>query len=269
MWDSDEFQEDSRGSSVEKWEIAGSGETLIAYLRGPGAAAGHVESIYRAVGLRKRPLATGESPQWTHSLEFPNEIRDRVSRALSFLSDKLLIPVAPPLRCLFALGFYKSPEPGVDPMRWPNAPAGDLVHRAKYRSDDAAFDSLVASLSAVIRAHPWYGKHGDLVVSVPGHAEGFRFGERLAESVADSVGRPLVKIVARSETRTEAKSASRAELDLSHEFSITEDVSGKVVILIDDVYMTGRTLKNAAAVLSDSGARAVLGLVAARTMKAS
>ncbi len=265
----DAFAEDSRGSSIESFDIVAHGPAAIAYMRGPRAAADQIKSVFRTDGLVTRTLAESEQPQWTHSFEFPVESSERVRRALAFFSEILIIPIQPPLRSLIALGFYKNPKLGQAPNDWENAPAGDMINRAKYQSDDAAHRKLIDELVRVVKRHRWYSTHGQVVVSVPGHQSvNSSYGERLAEGVARELGRPLVKIRALSDSRPAAKSAARAELDLSHEFEVAGDVVGKVVILVDDVYMTGRTMNNAAAALADSGARAVLGLVGARTMKA-
>ncbi|MBI4897078.1 MAG: hypothetical protein HY827_01765 [Actinobacteria bacterium] len=270
MLDLDVFQENGRGSSIESFDFLKRNGVAVAYMRGPQAIAAHLESVYRRRGLRERRLTEGEHPRWTHSFVVPEVIVDGVERAMSFFSEILIIPSEPPLKSLIALGFYKAPRPGQPAMEWENAPAGALVNRAKYQRDDAAFSELVDALTRVIRRHPWYAFFGEMVVSVPGHRADVRsFGERIAAAVALAIDRPLLPISAVTRVRPEAKSASRAEMDLSHQFVVDGEVAGKVVILIDDVYMTGRTMKNAAAALSDSGARLVLGLVAARTMKAS
>ncbi|MBI2692592.1 MAG: hypothetical protein HYX29_11690 [Solirubrobacterales bacterium] len=265
------FFPDGRGDPLERFEWADSDEksaTLL--LRGPSAVATQLKLCFGASGIERRELEPADSPDWTHRFEVPTELVEDVQPMLELLSRTLLIPCEAPMYALIALGFYKDPRSSSNSMEWNNAPAGELIARAKYAKDAGKLDELVTELADVIETHPLYADHGQAVISVPGHRSAqVSFSEVLAAAVAERTQLPLVKVSGQSAERPQAKSEERANLDLSHEFVVEGDISGKVVIVVDDVYMSGKTMKNIAAVLSDSGARAVIGLVGARTLKAS
>lgn len=139
--------------------------------------------------------------------------------------------------------------------------------RGKYGGFAKEGLQLAAELSDVIRRHPTYNA-ADAIVLVPGSTPR-RFGERLASAVSKNTGKPLLRTKAVHAERLEAKNAEIAgSADLASKFTIEGgDVEGRSVVIVDDVYKTGRTMRAVAKVARAAGATEVYGLVGARTMR--
>jgi phosphoribosylpyrophosphate synthetase len=131
-----------------------------------------------------------------------------------------------------------------------------LVRAAKYGTDtdptSAATELLAGRLALVIGHSAAFHKATD-VVAVPS-------AHRLTPD--------LTRELARRENLSMAIRL-RAPNGESDGFKVDGDANGKTVVLIDDVYRTGRTFDDAAAALKGAGADCVLGLVATCTFTAS
>jgi ComF family protein len=124
---------------------------------------------------------------------------------------------------------------------------------------------LVSALPPDLRA--------DCVVAMPMHwrkkwERGFNQAELLARPVAKRLGIRLASNLQRARyTRSQAGLSERERRDnLRHSFVVRrpEDISGKRVLLVDDVYTTGSTLRAAARALKEAGAARIDALTLAR-----
>jgi predicted amidophosphoribosyltransferase len=187
---------------------------------------------------------------------------------LGLLTGVLTLTQQTGIAAATALAFYKDPDSHDDPMQWMNTEAGQAIYRAKYCGDSDAFHSLKAKLVSVIQTHSLYAG-ADVIGSIPGHdATKVSFGEKLAQGVSELTGKPLAIGRAVNESRPASKArASDEVIDLADEFYFGLDVTDQSVILVDDVFRTGETMRAAAAAARTAGATAVLGLVGARTMR--
>jgi predicted amidophosphoribosyltransferase len=129
------------------------------------------------------------------------------------------------------------------------------LHRAKYRRKEKDVNSISSELAEIIVSHPLYEK-AELIAVVSGrrHDCSFRLGSKVSHLVAKKC------ITLAMQNRCEADSR----------FLLTEPdlVMDREVILIDDVYRTGDTLRDAAQVLRRAGARQILGLTCTCTVSA-
>lgn len=100
-------------------------------------------------------------------------------------------------------------------------------------------------------------------------SRGFNQAELLAKEVARYFNLPMVPnaLTRNKETKpqTELKSLEERFSNLKESFSASDDkiISGKNILLIDDVSTSGATLNAAAAALKKSGAKKIIALVAA------
>lgn len=146
----------------------------------------------------------------------------------------------------------------------------EAVHHLKYKGRTALAKPLGNLMAAYWRQHPM---PAEVVVAVPLHAtrlreRGYNQAALLARELARQVGLTV------KEGTLERKRATAPQVDLSAQqrrenvrdaFSCRDDeLSGKRVLLVDDVCTTGATLEACAVALRENGARSVQALTLAR-----
>jgi predicted amidophosphoribosyltransferase len=173
-----------------------------------------------------------------------------------------------------ALDWYKDPVQGTDPRSWPNTQAGELVSSGKYRyrqqagPQEAAGRALAAMLCDAIYRHAVLGC-ATVILNVPGHdSTRLSFGSRLAATVARDTGKPMSRVMTRSAYRPESKfGGTELARMLEDEFSVSEQVRSQSVLIVDDVIRSGTSMAAVAKAARASGARQVLAICAARTIR--
>lgn len=169
-----------------------------------------------------------------------------------------------------------SPLPsGLVQVEWCSAftgPARAAIHALKYDGERRLVEPLGAAMAQRWRAA---GIGGDLLAAVPVHAQrrrerGFDQAELLAREVGRRLGLPFVPVLdraARTSAQHQLGRTARAG-NVGGAFAVSDrmraQVTGRWVILVDDVMTTGATLNACATVLVASGARAVSALTLAR-----
>jgi ComF family protein len=148
-----------------------------------------------------------------------------------------------------------------------------LIHLFKY----AKVETLGQPLSRfLLQALPLEANF-DLIIAMPMHwrkrwERGFNQAELLAAPVARRYGLPLANNLRRARyTRSQAgltESGRRENLRGSFRLHRPEQIKGKRILLIDDVFTTGSTLRAAAAILKSAGAAHVAALTLARVDRA-
>lgn len=105
----------------------------------------------------------------------------------------------------------------------------------------------------------------DIIVPVPmskrsRRKRGYNQSELIAETVGAETGIPVKCIVRKVRDTKEQKTLGRAgrKLNLKDAFEITGNISGKRILLIDDICTTGSTLSEIAVMLRKNGAEDVL-----------
>lgn len=154
-------------------------------------------------------------------------------------------------------------------------PLQNAIHRLKYQNDLGMGEYMSKFLSQVFSDTNW---NVDLVTPVPLGVErlkerGYNQAMLLARPFAWNVGLPhrpraLQRI---RETRSQVKlSLSERRENVAGAFQAEpEIVSGKSVLVIDDVTTTGSTLDACAAALHRANARLVYGLTLARAVRSN
>jgi ComF family protein len=148
-------------------------------------------------------------------------------------------------------------------------PLRNLIHLFKY----AKVESLACPLSRLlIRSLPLEQRF-DIVLAMPMHwrkrwERGFNQAELLAKPVAKRYGLKLATNLRRKRhTKAQAgltEAQRRENARGSFLIKRPEELQGKRVLLIDDVFTTGATLRAAAAALKKAGAAHVSALTLAR-----
>ncbi|MEK7851725.1 MAG: ComF family protein [Deltaproteobacteria bacterium] len=144
------------------------------------------------------------------------------------------------------------------------------IQRFKYKKDTTysrALGSIISSYSKL--------KDFDMVVPVPLHIKrlrerGFNQSLLLARVVGKRY-RIIVDPFALKRTRwTEPQvnlSGKERKLNVKGAFEVRKDVKGKRILLVDDVYTTGATVRECSKILKKSGAKDICVLTLARTVE--
>ena len=149
---------------------------------------------------------------------------------------------------------------------------GGAVRNFKYNKDLHAGWVLAKLLYDHLVSVPW-ASDLEVLVPIPSHwtaawSKGFSPTKLLCERVSQSSLIPMMPVLRRAEFRRPQvglSAAARSE-NIKGAFAIVErlPIKGATVCLIDDVMTTGATLREAARVLLDAGAKKVYGAVLAR-----
>jgi predicted amidophosphoribosyltransferase len=187
----------------------------------------------------------------------------------------LCLPSPPNVDFAFALDWYKKPEEDVDPNYWENTPTAQLVSSGKYRyKNNGDMQSrvglqLVDLMCGVIERHGILTQ-ATVVLDIPGHdSTRVSFGSRIASTIAHRRGIPMIKVAAKSKFRPEAKNLeiSRRLNSLDDEFTVPQRLDGQRVLIADDVFRSGTSMRAVASAAHDVGATRVYGICGVRTMR--
>lgn len=150
-------------------------------------------------------------------------------------------------------------------------------HRARKAVLQLKYGCLVypADAFALMISEKLAGVSADLIVPIPSsrasiRKRGFATAELIGKTVSMRTGLPMVKALGANRNKKEQKglSARNRLINAQSAFFIKSgfDLSGKTVVLLDDVCTTGATLSAAAKLLLDAGAKEVIAAVFAKTM---
>lgn len=171
--------------------------------------------------------------------------------------------------------YWTAPRAGLASEVPTRTEVGELVHRAKDSSDEAAAAELgrrlacLASRSLLPPAGPV-----PLVVGVPSHpAPHVDLPAVLAAALAAAgIGEHRPGLLVRRHGTQKlrdiaADPARRYDMAAEAGYEVTEPVAGRSVVLVDDVILTGATLRFIAAKLRAAGAASVTAAAAAQTRR--
>lgn len=152
-----------------------------------------------------------------------------------------------------------------------------LVHTYKYRYGSTLHETISALLAQWLKFQNAGGLFDDsfVIVAVPLHkarlnARGFNQSELLARDFAQYFAVPLLtNVLARTKntpSQLEVHNKIARSQNMQNAFEVTKNdaLKGSRVILIDDVYTSGATMRECAAALRKAGAREVWGVAFAR-----
>lgn len=149
------------------------------------------------------------------------------------------------------------------------------IHRLKYRGKSALAARLVSALGQTVRSDATLNALPfDWVVPVPLHARrehrrGFNQSELLAHALAPELKVPFQNALKRTRATPPQVGLSakerlenvRGAFALAPRFQV---VAGAHILLVDDVFTTGATLRECAVVLKEAGAQSVCAVTLAR-----
>lgn len=152
-------------------------------------------------------------------------------------------------------------------------PLREAIHALKYEQQPELAAPLARYLVAVFALSPWDGLAAaiDAVTPVPLHAQrleerGYNQSALLAAAFCAAMGLAFEPgwLARCRETRQQVGlDAAQRRANVAGAFAATPAVAGRTLLLIDDVFTTGATLRACAAAALDQGAKAVYGLTLA------
>ena len=145
------------------------------------------------------------------------------------------------------------------------------IHQLKYHNLKAISFCLAELLADYLQSNPL---PGEAIVPVPLHPRrlrerGYNQSSLLARELGKLTNLPVIEDclirVKEAQPQVKASNVEERRKNVSHAFICqNEKVSGKQIILIDDVCTSGATLESCASALKSKGASSVWGLTLAR-----
>jgi len=144
---------------------------------------------------------------------------------------------------------------------------GSAIHRCKYEGG-GDFPNYLLQLTLKAFIKTFRNQHFDLVMFVPPTQSG-DLVKNFARKFAMVLGLPLSDAVVKTRQTQEQKIFQNrySKIDnVKEAFDVRTNVSGKSIILIDDIYDSGATLKEIGKLLVSKGADKVAPVVIAKTV---
>jgi len=229
-----------------------------------------VEHLQQLVGGQVTPFHR-PGKQWTHVLVIDGPLPEWTFETLQLLNEVVVMQPLSPIASAIAVDWYSTP-PTAEDDSFHQTPMGDRILMSKRMADrihppeiERLQRDVAADMARTIRRHIAYRRANVLATSPPHILANHGYAVQLAELIAEETGLPLVRTVGKTAVRPQRKEGER--VDLEDEFSLDpRRVEGQTVIIVDDVYKQGDTMRGVAAACRRARAARILGLAAARTL---
>lgn len=143
---------------------------------------------------------------------------------------------------------------------------GAIIHQCKYENGG---DYPTILLKQTLRAFGGTFKEQkfDLVLFVPPTKSG-KLVENFANKIASTLKLPIAPLVKIKETKEQKifQNAALKTENIKDAFDINIDIIGKSILLIDDIFDSGATIKEIGKMLTNKGAKVIAPLVIAKTV---
>jgi predicted amidophosphoribosyltransferase len=156
---------------------------------------------------------------------------------------------------------------------------GQLVYQSKPYSKSATPENrlkakeLAQKFCAFIDRHPTYAS-ADMVLAIPPRlGKTFDLPREITKEISSNRGiedgSAFIAKIRQTKPMKDCISVEEKIANVRGAFAVSEEgvLSGRKIILIDDIYQTGFTMNEAGRVMLEAGADLVLGLAATKTMK--
>lgn len=259
------LDEDSRGNRLLNVQVTRDGDDYFLDL----LCVEDIADQFFAVLEQLHPVWLEPEEDWSHQIRFDGPYRQWLKDLIELLQRVLTLRTHPELDMAIALDFHTvPPAPDDVEQRWGRTAAGDLVYRKYYKNNPRevarAGSQLTDLLVEVIRAHPVYAAATRVVV-VPSTNNEWKFGERLGRTVATRAGIERATAKCISSRHLQAKGGHTS--NKPEPYVIDGDVSGHRVIIVDDLYLSGQTIRDIAIAARERGATQILGLAGTRALR--
>ena len=145
---------------------------------------------------------------------------------------------------------------------------GAALHRSKYENGGDFPDFLLKKTLSVF-GKKLRGVHFDLLMYLPPTKSGDlvkNFATKFARVIKVPISHDLIKVRTTQEQKKFQNSYSKQE-NVAGAFDVDEDIiKGKCIILLDDIYDSGATIKEVGKLLTQKGAKYIVPIVIAKTV---
>lgn len=256
----------SQCGRVERFAIETVGRATLIYLDAHPLAVEHLRLV-----LDARRIRMPQGHEWPDALIVIEPMVAWADDLLRLLSEVVILQAPEAVNVGLALDWYQERTPDDDD--WLYTERGHLVHNAKYeywRLDPPELEAIERELArimaSVVDRHVLYRDVAAVVTTPSSIVRNTSSAERTAGYLAEITGLPLVRTTGKTAIRPQRKSGT--DFDLTDEFIVDPThVRGQSVVLVDDLYRHGGTMRGVALAARRAGARLVVGLVGARTMR--
>lgn len=138
----------------------------------------------------------------------------------------------------------------------------DLVAKFKFRGDYVLAEIFAEDLRQALEAFDY-----DYIVPIPLSTERhYERGFNQAEALITTAGFKPIHLLSRVHTEKQSKKSRSERIHLQQVFKMKTELNlnSKTIVLIDDIYTTGSTLRHAAKILKEYGAAKVYSFTLAR-----
>ncbi|THE12337.1 ComF family protein [Bacillus timonensis] len=140
--------------------------------------------------------------------------------------------------------------------------AKDVISLYKFRGDFAISSIFKTPLKKSFKTH---FNSSYLVVSIPLSDERlYERGFNQAKAIAELLDVPIHEVLARTHLEKQSKKSRDERISGENVFRVVDIVQDKDILLVDDIYTTGSTLRHAGKVLIEAGAKSVSSLTLMR-----
>lgn len=143
---------------------------------------------------------------------------------------------------------------------------GAIIHKSKYENGgdypDLLLKQTLRAFGKTFKEHKF-----DLVLFVPPTKSG-KLVENFATKIASTLKLPVSALIKEKETKEQKifqNGALKAE-NIKDAFDTSVDIIGKSILLIDDIFDSGATIKEIGKMLTNKGAKVIAPLVIAKTV---
>ncbi len=190
----------------------------------------------------------------------------------SYLSTSHPRPIKGNWSAGFALDFHS----GFKGEDWNRSGIGDLVYRLKYESDASVLPKLIEQTRSLFAAHPEMSQF-DIIIPVPSSTpREFSPVHEFCKALSGALNKPVQASVVKTrqtKPQKEMQTLPQKRDNVAGAFAVNNDtlkgdVTGKRVLLVDDLFDSGATLEETTKVLLRSKAARVNVLTLTRTIHA-
>ncbi|MEW5939195.1 MAG: RecQ family ATP-dependent DNA helicase [Chloroflexota bacterium] len=185
----------------------------------------------------------------------------------SYLSSSHPRPIKGNWQTGFALDFHSSYK-GAD---WNRSGIGDLVYRLKYESDASVLPKLIEQTRNLFAAHPEMSQFEIIIPAPSSTPREFSPVHEFCKALSGALNKPVQTCVVKTrqtKPQKEMQTLPQKRDNVAGAFALNNDITGKRVLLVDDLFDSGATLEEITKVLLRSKAARVNVLTLTRTIHA-